>query len=386
MDKFAKYCLNFVICMDTNIPLLKPFFTTDELDEIKNVLDSGWVSQGPEVNKFEQLAGEYIHSKGVIAVSNCTAALHLSLLALGIKQGDEVIVGDYSYPATAHAVAYCGARPRFVDIDPQTYNINPELVGEKINSKTKAIIPIHTFGQPCDMDEIIKISKDGDIKVIEDAACAFGSKYKDRYVGTLGDSGCFSFHARKGITTGEGGLVTTNNAELAKAVRKLSLFGMESAWEREGNPEFFIPRFDQLGYNYKMSDITAAVGVAQIKKLEDIIERKRQLARYYDEKLEAVDNIEAPFVSKDVEHVYQSYVALVDEKVGRNKVIQMLKKEGVQAQIGTYSLHIQPVYGSLDKCPVSKDIFNRAIALPFYYQLSEKEIDTVIDKLSKILG
>ncbi|NOR79204.1 MAG: aminotransferase class V-fold PLP-dependent enzyme [Methanophagales archaeon] len=349
--------------MTSKIPLLKPYFDSEELEEIQKVLDSGWVSQGPKVKEFEDKIAEYLGVKYAIAVTNCTSALHLALLSLGIKKGDKVLVADYTFPATGHSVLYCGAKPVFVDVNLKTYNIDPNLIEGKITERTKAIIPVHTFGQPAEMDTIIEIAEEYNLKVIEDAACALGAKYKYKYVGTIGDIGCLSFHARKGITTGEGGMVVTDDKNLAAKIRNLSVFGMTSAWDREKSAEFIIPEFTELGYNYKMSDITAAVGVAQLKKLDQIIERKRELAKYWDEKLKEIEFIEPPYVSENVKHIYQSYVALVDKRIKRNKLIEVLMKKGIQTQIGTYASHIQPVYNSNDKCPNSLEIFNRSIAI-----------------------
>jgi dTDP-4-amino-4,6-dideoxygalactose transaminase len=292
--------------MEIKIPLVKPYFDEDELTEIKNVLESGWVSQGPKVKEFENKIKAYLGVKYAIAVTNCTSALHLSLLGLGIKEGDEVLVADYTFPATGHAVLYCRAKPVFIDINPKTYNINPSLIKSKITAKTKAIIPVHTFGQPAEMDEIMGIAQKHDLIVIEDAVCALGAKYKNKYAGTIGDIGCFSFHARKGINTGEGGLVVTNNKNLAEKIRNLAVFGMKTAWEREINNKFIIPEFTEVGYNYKMSDITAAVGVAQFKKLERIIKQKQKLAQYWDEKLEEIEFIQPPYVNNDALHIYQA--------------------------------------------------------------------------------
>ena len=286
------------------IPLFKPYFDSKELHEIKKVLDSGWVSQGPKVKEFEDKVADYISGKYAIAVTNCTAALHLALLSLGISAGDEILVADYTFPATGHSVLYCGAKPIFVDIDPGTYNIDPEKIEEKITKRTKAILPVHTFGQPAEMDQILKIAYDHDLKVVEDAACALGAKYKNKHVGIIGDIGCFSFHARKGITTGEGGMIVTNDETLAEKVKYLSVFGMKTAYEREFANEITIPVFSDLGYNYKMSDISAAVGIAQAKKIGEIIKRKRKLAKYFDEKLEEIDGIDAPYVNENVTHIY----------------------------------------------------------------------------------
>lgn len=368
-----------------SIPLTRPCFDSEELKELQNVLDSGWVAQGPKVKEFEDKITEYLSVKYTIAVTNCTSALHLALLSIGVKKGDDVLVADFTFPATGHAVLYCGAKPVFVDIDLKTYNINPELIKSKISNRTKAIIPVHTFGQPAEMDAIMEIAEDYNLKVIEDVACALGATYKSQYAGTTGDVGCFSFHARKGITTGEGGMVVTNDKNLAEKIRNLSVFGMTSAWDREKSTEFTIPEFTELGYNYKMSDITAAVGVAQLRKLDRIIGRKIELAKYWDEKLQKIEFIEPPYVNENVKHIYQSYVAIVDKRINRNKLIEILMKRGIQTQIGTYASHIQPVYNSKDKCPNSLDMFNRALALPMYYKLREEDIDVAAALLKKAL-
>lgn len=370
----------------SKIPLAKPYFDSEELDEIKAVLDSGWVSQGPKVKEFENNVVEYLGVKYAVAVTNCTAALHLSLLSMGIKEDDEVLVADYTFPATGHSVLYCRAKPVFCDIDPKTYNIDPSLIEDKITDRTKAIIPVHTFGQPVEIDEIMKIAKDYDLKVIEDAACAFGAKYNNDYAGTIGDIGCFSFHARKGITTGEGGMVVTNNKNIADIIRNLSVFGATSAWDREKSNKFTVPEFTEVGYNYKMSDVTAAIGVAQLQKIDKIIERKRELANYWDDKLQEMEFIESPYVNENVMHIYQSYVVLVDRRINRNNLIEKLLEKGIQTQIGTYASHVQPVYNSNDRCPIALDIFNRSLALPIYYQMKEEDIDSMVESIKEVMG
>jgi len=370
---------------DIFIPLTRPYFDSEELEEIQKVLDSGWVTQGPKVEEFEDKITEYLGIKHAIAVTNCTSALHLALISIGVKRGDEVLVADFTFPATGHAVLYCGAKPVFVDVDLKTYNINPSLIKDRITNRTKAIIPVHTFGQPAEMDKIMEIAEEYNLKVIEDAACALGARYKNKYAGTIGDIGCFSFHARKGITTGEGGMVVTDNKDLAEKIRNLSVFGMTSAWDREKSDKLIISKFTDMGYNYKMSDITAAVGVAQLRKLYKIIRRKRELARHWDDKLEEIEFIEPPYVSENVLHVYQAYVALVDKRINRNKLIKKLMEKGIQTQIGTYASHIQPVYNSKDKCPNSLEIFNRSLALPMYYMLGEEDIDMAAMHLKKAL-
>jgi dTDP-4-amino-4,6-dideoxygalactose transaminase len=368
-----------------NIPLTRPYFDKEELEEIQEVLDSGWVSQGPKTKEFEDAFAKYVGAKYAVAVTNCTAALHLSLLGIGIEKGDEVLVADFTHPATGHSVLYCGAKPVFIDVDLRTYNIDPNLMEEKITEKTKAVIPVHTFGQPADMDGIMEITRDYDLRVIEDAACAHGAKYENKFVGTIGDTGCFSFHARKGMTTGEGGMVVTNNEKLAEEIRSLSIYGTVSTWAREKSDKFIILDFVKLGYNYKMSDISAAVGIVQLRKLDNLIEKKRFLAKYWDERIRELEFIEPPYCSKDVKHVYQSYVALVDKRINRNKLIELTRSGGIQTQIGTYACHVQPVYNSKEECQNSLDIFNRSLSLPMYYKLREEDIDVATATIKKIL-
>lgn len=368
------------------ISLARPYFDSEELHEIKKVLDSGWVSQGPKAKEFEDKVADYVGAKYAIAVTNCTAALHLALLSLGVGQGDEVLVADYTFPATGHSVLYCGAKPVFVDVNTDTYNINCDNIEEQITESTKAIIPVHTFGQPAEMDKIVKIAHDYNLKIVEDAACSLGAKYRNKYAGTIGDVGCYSFHARKGITTGEGGMVVTDDKNLAEKLKYLSVFGMKSAWDREKYQVPTIPEFLDVGYNYKMSDITAAVGVAQLKKIDKIIEKKEKLAKYWNEQLEDIDFISKPYVENNVRHVYQSYVTLIDKRKSRNKLISILAKHGIQTQIGTYASHIQPVYNSRHKCPNSLDIFNRAMALPLYYTLEEEDIDFITKTIKELVG
>lgn len=366
-------------------PLTRPYFDAAEIAQIQEVLDSGWVSQGPKVKELEDKLATYLKIDYAISTTNCTSALHLSLLALGIGEGDEVLVADFTFPAAGHAVLYCKAKPIFIDVDPKTYNIDPNLLEREITPRTRAVIPVDTFGQPADMAAVMEVARCHGLKVVEDAACALGAKYKNNYVGTIGDIGCFSFHARKNMTTGEGGMVVTRSEELARKIRTLSIFGMTSAWERETTSQKVIPEFVELGYNYKMSDITAAIGVAQMGKLDKLIARRRHLASYWDKKLQTMELITPPYCSENVLHVYQSYVALLDKMVNRDKLMQKLLEQGIQTQIGTYASHIQPIYHSEQKCPNSFDVFRRSLALPLYYTLKEEDIDFIATHLEKAL-
>jgi len=377
-----------------NVPLSRLWIDKNELNEVKSVLSSGWLTKGPKNLELEKMVGEYLGVKHVICTSSCTTALHLAILGLNLetenKKGEqsEILVADYTYPATGHSVLYCGLKPVFVDVDPKTYNMDYKDLKKKINKKrTKAIIVVHTFGQSADMEKIMKIVNKNNIPVIEDAACALGSKYKGQYCGTIGKIGCFSLHATKGISSGgEGGLLVTNDDEIALRARSLGSFGLNT-WSREVSKEFNIPIFESIGFNYKMSDLAASVGIAQFKKLDKIIKKKNALARYWNKRLKEIDYISAPYIRKGKGniHNYQGYSCLVSPTVDRNKLIQLLKDNGVQCQIGTYSSYIQPCYNNEnDNCVISEDIYNRSIRLPMFYKLKKEEIDYVIDVLKEI--
>lgn len=367
------------------IPLTKPSLGIDELELVKQVFDSGWVAgQGSMNLQLEKEFAAYVGTKYAVCVNNCTAGLHLALLALGIGQGDEVIVPDYTYPATAHAVLYVGAKPVFIDIDKQTYNINQMKIEEKITPRTKAIIIVHLFGQCADMYSIHKIAERYNLKIIEDAACAVGSRYKDRYAGSMSDVACFSFHGRKCITCGEGGIITTNNEKIANKIRSLACFGTESAFDRESN--FKVLKFTELGYNYKLSDINAAVALAQLRKSETFINQRNILALYYNKKLSGITGITIPYVEKWNRHAYQSYVCVLDKTVDRTKIILAMKDKGIQCQIGTYALHIQPIYNYKDmNYPNTTEVYTQSIALPMYYNLTFEQIDEIVLSLKEVL-
>jgi len=363
------------------IPLTKPYFGKEEISQVKQVLDSGIVAGlGPKTKILENIFSKYVKTPHSFAVNNCTAALHLAMLALDIKKGDEVLVADYSFPSTGHAVLYVGAKPVFIDVDPLTYNMNPSLLEEKINKRTKAIIPVHTFGQSADMDRIMRIAKKHGLKVVEDAAWGFGTRFKGKPVGTFGDIGCFSFQGRKGITTGEGGMVAVKNGAVANKVRIFSRIGSEPYVEDGIN----LLRFTTLGYNFKLSDIAAGIGIAQIKLFPKMTKKRQALAKYYDEKLDSIPFLDKPYLSKKSNHTYPAYVCLAKDGKTRNGLIRELMKRKIQTQIGTYALHLQPIYKTKKRCPVSADIFRRAIALPLYYEMTHKNIDEVISAIRKI--
>lgn len=370
------------------IKLAKPYIDEAEIEELKSVFDSGWLAgQGPKNKELEQEFSKYVGSKNAVCVNNCTAGLHLALLALGIGKGDEVIVTDYSFPATAHSVLYVGAKPVFVDIDPKTHNMDVNQVEEKITDKTKAILPVHAYGQCVDMDPLLSIAKIRGLKIIEDCACAVGATYKGRFAGSMGDIGCFSFHARKNITSGEGGINVADDLDLADDMRSLSSFGITSALSREKT--FTVPEFVKLGYNYKLSDVAAAIALVQLRRSNDYIKKRNELAKYYAEKLECLD-VQVPYVEPHNRHVFQTYAITVEDSVDRNVLIHKLKERGVQSQIGTYALHRQPVYKSITDCedssfPVASKVFDKSIALPMFHELTFEQIDDVCKILKELL-
>lgn len=357
------------------ISLTKPFLGVNEIAEVENVFESGQVSQGgPKTIEFEKAFSERLGISHAIVVTNCTAALHLSLLALGIKEGDEVLVPSFTFPATAHAIVHAGARPVFVDVDSRTYNIDWESASRAITLKTKAVIPVHLFGLAADMNVMHEFTMTTNIAIIEDAACALGAKWNGKYAGTIGRIGCFSFHGRKVITTGEGGMVVTNSGLLADEIRSLANFGKIG--------DIFL----KVGYNYKMSDIAAAIGIAQLKRLNWIIGKRRFLAKYWDKKLKEIGGIESPSSVSEAFHVYQSYVALLDKTINRDALIKELRNKEIEAQIGTYACHILPAYKELNSsCPVSFDLYKRSISLPLYPTMSTSDIDYIVEVLKALL-
>ena len=366
------------------INLSKPYFTDLEETLIREVLESGWVAgQGPKGAELSQLLCEYTGAHFAVPVNNCTAALHLALLALGVGPGDDVLVSDFTFPATGHSVMYCGAKPRFVDVLPDTYNMDPDKIQEMINPRTKAIIVVHALGQMAAMDRICDIARTNGLFVIEDAACSLGASYMGLNAGQYGDITAFSFHARKNVTSGEGGALVTNNESYAATMKSLSCFGMESAYARQN--EFSVPEFRYLGYNYKLSDINAAIAIGQLKNYPKVLDYRYSLVERYNHLLSGFSLLNIPYASPEGRHVYQTYAVLLNEKINRNQVIMMLKEKGIQSQIGTYSSFIQPVYHSEDVCQNSLRLYNSCLALPLHHHLKPEDIDYIVDTLMQIL-
>lgn len=369
--------------MKKRIPLAKPFFSKEELDEIKKTLDSGWVAQGPRVKRLEENVARYCGVKQGIAVNSCTSGLHLALLSHGISEGDEVIVPDFTFTATGNVILYVGAKPRIVDISPSTFCIDPKEINDNVDENVKAIMPVHTFGHPSEMVEINKIAKRHGLAVIEDAASALGTKLNEKKIGSFGNITCFSLQARKVITTGEGGMIVTDDDDTEEKVRALRSQGAYSPGQVDG---LGLPIFRVLGFSYRLSDIQAAIGLIQLRKLEQFIEKRRYLANYYrdlfiDTKLDVI----VPEVSENIRHTYQAYVILV--KGNRDKIILDLRKHGIESTIGTYSLSSMPLFiRKSSACINGSYAFRHSLALPMYHELTEEDIDYIVKRFKTCLN
>ena len=375
-----------------NIPISSPITGEEEWNAIKSPLMSGWITAGPKVREFEKNFAEIHGVEHAFAVTSATTALHLSLVALGVGPGDEVIIPAFTWVSTANVVLYCGAKPVFVDIDKRSFNLDPNQIKNKISNKTKAIITVHLFGLCADMDAIRDISKN--IPLIEDAACAAGASYKGKYAGNLGTIGCFSFHPRKSITTGEGGMVTTNDDDLADYIAKLRNHGAEISEEQRHNgaKPYILPDFKILGYNYRMTDLQGAVGVVQIKKLKSIINEREKWANFYKRKLKNIDWLELPECPSDFRHGWQSFVTnVVSEKApkSRNEIMETLQKNGISTRPGTHAVHMLNFYKDLmdiheDDFPNAKFANNNSMAIPLHNKMNVQDFEYVVNCIKNI--
>lgn len=376
------------------IPFSLPFIGQEEKNEVLDTLGSGWITTGPKTKLFEDKFKEYTDSSYAVALSSCTAALHLSLLALDIGPGDEVITTPFTFIATVNAIVYTGATPVLIDIRKDTLNIDWEKIEEKISTKTKAIIPVHYAGQPCEMDKIIKIARKYKLCVIEDAAHALGAEYKGMKIGSIGDLTCFSFYPTKSITTGEGGMVTTNRQDLADKIRILSLHGMDKdAWKRYGQNAKWFYDVKYCGYKYNMTDLQAAIGIPQLKRLENFIAARNKKAQLYDHGFSDIEQITTPRIKTNIKHARHIYPILLNEElmmIGRNEFIEELGRRNIGASVHFIPVHIHSFYkekfgfkeGSL---PVAESSYKGILSLPLYSSLPEKDIHFVIKSVKEVI-
>ena len=381
------------------VPIAKPYFGEEDREAVAAPVESGWVVQGPHVAEFEERFRDYIGVDSAVATTSCTTALHLAVALLDLKPGDEVIVPAFTWVSTANVVEYMGATPRFCDVDLETFNIDVGQVEKLITDRTVGIIPVHLFGLCAEMESLLEIARRRGLWVVEDAACALGAWQNDRHAGGLGDIGAFSFHPRKSITTGEGGMLTTGNPEWAETARSLRDHGGDrSDLLRHGEPRaYLLSDFNLLGYNYRMTDIQGALGCAQLEKVDWILDERRRRAGLYDEALAGVEWLAPPTVPDGNVHGYQSYVCLFQpEQPGlenldrlherRNAVMTELEKQGIATRQGTHAAALTGYYA--DRYGIRRDDLPRAaiaekltLALPLYPDMTDDEQELVLSEL-----
>ncbi len=375
------------------IHIATPSLGEEEWQALREPIETGWLTQGPKVAAFEKAFAVRHEVKHAVAVTSATTGLHLALAALGIGPGDEVIVPAFTWVATANVVLYCGATPVFADVDRVTYNIDPKDVAHRMTTKTKAVIPVHLFGLCAGMTALRSVLRP-DIKIVEDAACAAGASWQGRSAGALGDLGVFSFHPRKSITTGEGGMVTTDDDRLADRVRKLRNHGASvSEEERHHGPRpYLLPEFELLGFNYRMTDLQGAVGLVQLKKLDRFIDERAELAARYRKELAGVKWLRLPEEPSKGRHAWQAFVAYVDPDTAprsRNEIMETLQQQGISTRPGTHAVHMLTYYRQRfglkpDDFPGARDCDRNTMAIPLHNRMTDDDVSYIVQALSRL--
>jgi len=376
------------------IPIAKPLMDEREAEAARRPILTGWVTQGPEVAAFEQEFAEFVSARYACAVSNCTTALHLALLAVDVQPGDEVITVSHSFIATANSIRYCGGKPVFVDIDPLTYNMDPDLIESVITERTSAILCVHQMGMPCDMERIMAVAQKHDLPVVEDAACAAGSEIRwcgkwQRIGKPVGDVVCFSFHPRKVITTGDGGMLTTDNNEYDKQFRLRRQHGMSVPdTVRHRSSKVIFESYPVLGYNYRMTDIQAAVGREQLRRLPEIVQVRRELAAQYLELLVDLPGIQLPAEPAWARSNWQSFCVRLPARCGQRDIMQRLLNDGIATRRGIMCAHREESYiaeyGPMS-LPRSEEAQDHCILLPLYPGMTAHQVGIVAEGLKKAI-
>lgn len=372
------------------IPYGKQTIEQDDIQAVVDVLKSDFLTTGPKIAEFEQTVADYVGAKYAVAISNGTSALHAACFAAGIGPGDEVITTPLTFAASANCVLYCGGTPVFADVDPKTYNIDPEDIRRKITDRTKAIIAVHLAGQPCDMDAIHSIAREHGLIVIEDGAHALGSVYKGKKVGSMSDMTTFSFHPVKPITTGEGGMIVTDNEEFYKKMVLFRSHGITrdaSMMTRNDGP-WFYQQFD-LGYNYRITDIQCALGCSQMKKLDRFLARRKEIVARYNEAFADCDNIITPYQLSDTESGWHLYIVQV-KNCDRRQVFEAMREKGIGVNVHYIPVYMHPYYQEHGyenlHCANAEEIYSHIISLPLYPGLTSEQQDYVIDTLKSLCG
>jgi dTDP-4-amino-4,6-dideoxygalactose transaminase len=371
-----------------NIPVAKPYFDKKEEEAVIKALRSGWVTQGPRVAEFEEIFAKFSGTKYAVATSSATTALFLSLYALGIGKGDEVLVPSLSFIASANVIMHVGAKPVFIDIDPATYNIDVAKIEAKITKRTKAILPVDQLGLPFDKKGVKKIAKKYSLLVVEDAACAIGSSYKGKNLGGAFDVACFSFHPRKVVTTGDGGMITTNSKKIADMAKMLRQQGMgTSDLKRHESNKVAHEKYPVVGFNFRLTDIQAAVGIEQFKKLPMFLAKRREIAERYNKAFSKIDLIVPPFVPKGCQPNWQSYIIRLKRniKIGRDELMQKLLDKGISTRRGLMAIHEEKPYRKMYPnlhLPQTEAATRETICLPIYHTLKIAEQNRIIKEIA----
>ena len=366
------------------IPITRLYVGDEEAAAAAEVIRSGWLTQGKRGEQFENMVAEYVGAQYAIAVNSCTTSLQLALIAAGVRAGEEVICPSWSFIATANAILYVGAKPVFVDIEPKTYNIDPTLVEAAITSRTSAILPVSEIGLAADLPAILAIARKHHLKVVEDAAPSFGATIDDKHVGSFSDFTCFSFDARKILTMGEGGVVTTDDEVAAKRLRSIRAHAAStSTADRHASKGIAFEEYPELGFNYKRTDIQAAIGVVQMSKIDTIIKERRRLAERYNVLLAAEERIETPFEPEGYSHVFQSYCIRLKTSKPRDAVMNELAEQGIATR-RIMSIHLEPFYSKLFpgiSLPITEHASANTLLLPMFVGLTDSEQDEVVETL-----